>query len=141
MKEKITPATCRSCGICCVSLTSNEVYCDVTVEDMKRLSKGFVKKNVLRPRLFDQLALALDGNRIPDGAIKTVWTKQKAGPLKGVEVCACAALRGSVMQNVSCAVYENRPHVCRVAVVPGDKACRDVRSLFQAMLERLEDEA
>ena len=93
-REKITAATCRSCGICCVSLTDSEVYCDVTVEDMKRLSKGFVKKNVVLPRAIDRLAHLIDGNYIPDGAIKTVWSAQKAGPLKGTEVCACVALRG-----------------------------------------------
>lgn len=129
-KEKITAATCRSCGICCISLTESEVYCDVTVEDM----------NVIRPRLFDRLAHAIDGNRIPDGAIKTVWTEQTSGPLKGIQVCACAALRGSVMRKVSCSVYENRPRVCRVAVVPGDKACRQVREMFQRLLDRLENE-
>jgi Fe-S-cluster containining protein len=133
--EKITADTCRSCGICCVSLTGSEVYCDVTVEDMKRLSKGFVRKNVVRSSLFDRLAHALDGNRIPDGAVKTVWKSQKAGPLKGVEVCACAALRGSVMNSVSCSVYEHRPRVCQTAVVPGDKTCRQARGMFQRFLD------
>jgi Fe-S-cluster containining protein len=140
VKDKITADTCRSCGICCVSLTDSEVYCDVTVDDMKRLSKGFVKKNVVRPRLFDRLAHAIDGNSIPDGAIKTIWTEQKAGPLKGTEVCACAALRGSVMHRVSCSVYENRPRVCKVAVVPGDKACRQVREMFRQLIDSLEDD-
>lgn len=139
MKEKITADTCRSCGICCVSLTESEVYCDVTVEDMKRLSKGFVRKNVVRPRLFDRLAHAIDGNYIPDGALKTVWNEQKAGPLKGVEVCACVALRGSVMHKVSCSIYEQRPRACRIAVVPGDKACRQVREQFQRLLDELEN--
>ena len=83
------------------------------------------------------LAHAIDGNRIPDGAIKTVWTKQKTGPLKGIEICACAALRGSVMQRVSCSVYEDRPRVCRVAVVPGDKACRQAREMFQQAIDHL----
>lgn len=141
MPEKITAATCRSCGICCVSLTESEIYCDVTVEDMKRLSKDFVRKNVIRPRLVDRLAHALDGNRIPDGAIKTVWKTQKAGPLKGTEVCACAALRGSVLRKVSCSVYAHRPQVCRVAVVPGDRACRQVRGMFQRLLDDLERDA
>ena len=133
--EKITADTCRSCGICCVSLTENKVYCDVTVEDMKRLSKGFVRKNVVQARLFDRLAHALDGNRIPEGAIKTAWKSQKAGPLKGAEVCACTALRGSVMHRVSCSVYENRPRVCQTAIVPGDKTCRQVRGMFQRFLD------
>ena len=93
VKETITAESCRSCGICCVSLTESDVYCDVTIEDMKRLSKGFVKKNVRTTSTFDRLAHAIDGNRIPDGAIKTLWSEQKAGLLKGVNVCACAALR------------------------------------------------
>jgi Fe-S-cluster containining protein len=139
-KEKITAATCRTCGICCVSLTESDVYCDVTVEDMKRLSKGFVQQFVVRTRLVDRLGHALDGNGVPDGAIKTSWTKQKTGPLKGIEVCACSALRGSVMSRVSCSVYEDRPRVCRVAVVPGDKACRQARTMFKDAIERLEDE-
>lgn len=133
--EKITADTCRSCGICCVSLTTSETYCDVTIEDMKRLSKAFVRNNVIQTRVFDRLAHALDGNRIPDGAIKTAWKGQKAGPLKGVEVCACTALRGSVMHRVSCSVYENRPRVCQTAVVPGDKACRQVRGMVQRFLD------
>ena len=137
VKETITADTCRSCGLCCVSLTESDVYCDVTVEDMKRLSKGFVRKNVVPTSAFDRLAHAIDGNRIPDGVIKTHWNEQKAGPLKGVEVCACVALRGSVMHRVSCAIYENRPRACRVAVVPGDKACREVRGLFQRLLDEL----
>jgi len=102
---------------------------------MKRLSKGFVRRNVVRPLLFDRLAHALDGNRIPAGAIKTVWNSQKVGPLKGVEVRACAALRGSVMHRVSCAVYENRPRVCQTAVVPGDRTCRHVRGMVQQALD------
>jgi Fe-S-cluster containining protein len=139
VKETITAATCRSCGICCVSLTGSEVYCDVTVEDMKRLSKRFVKNNVHQTSLFDRVAHAIDGNHVPDGAIKTVWVKQKTGPLKGTEVCACAALRGSVMRRVSCSIYEVRPRTCRTAVVPGDKACRQVRGLFQRLLDEVED--
>lgn len=133
--EKITANTCRSCGICCVSLTNSDVYCDVTVEDMKRLSKNFVRKNVVQSRLFDRLAHAIDGNRIPEGAIRTTWKKQKAGPLNDVEICACAALRGSVMHKVSCSVYENRPQVCQTAVIPGDKTCRQVRGMVQRFLD------
>ena len=124
-----------------MSLTESDVYCDVTVEDMRRLSKGFVKKNVRTTSAFDRLAHAIDGNHIPDGAIKTLWREQKAGPLKGVQVCACVALRGSVTHRVSCSIYESRPRVCRTAVVPGDEACRQVRELFQHLIDELEHDA
>lgn len=42
----------------------------------------------------------------------------------------CAALRGEVGVRTSCAVYEDRPDVCRTCV-PGDSACAIARSRFR----------
>lgn len=130
MKERITSATCRSCGACCVSHEDQETYCDVTAADEKRLGKRFVRLHVLRSGPFDMLAAAVDGAEIPPGAIATEWRRQKAGPHAGYEMNACVALRGSVGSRVSCSVYANRPRACRVAVKPGDRVCREIRAAF-----------
>jgi Fe-S-cluster containining protein len=137
-REKITPKTCLSCGACCVSLREQDAYCDVTSEDEKRLGKKFVRLNVLYPRPFDVLLAAVDGQRLVYGAIKTKWVEQKSGPFKGVSTCQCAALKGAIFKNVRCSVYEMRPHVCHVAVKPGDKWCREIRHLLREQLETLE---
>ena len=135
-REVVTAETCRACGVCCVSMRDQEVYCDVTVEDERRLGKRFVRLNVLRPRPVDLLANALGGTMIPQGAIKTAWRQQESGPLKGTEVCACVALRGTVLKKTSCAVYDNRPKACREAVKPGDHNCRALRQMIRDAIER-----
>ena len=52
-------------------------------------------------------------------------------------MCACIALRGTLLEKTSCSVYDKRPEVCRNAVKPGDKICRDIRAFYRANLERL----
>ena len=135
-KETITAKTCLSCGACCVSYHDQEVFCDVTPTDEERLGRTFVRLNVLRPRIIDTLGAAIDGRHLPYGAIKTKWRKMRTGPLKGYEVCGCVALQGTVLEKVSCKVYEKRPDACRNAVKPGDKTCRQIRRM---VLEKLEE--
>lgn len=115
--RKLISEDCRGCGACCVSLTDSDVYADVTPKDEERLGKKFVRLNVV------------------DGAIKTRWLRQRSGPFKGVEACSCVALRGSLFHKVYCAVYANRPTVCRKAVNPGDRTCRQARRLFRDCIE------
>jgi len=135
-RRKPEKPDCLSCGACCVSLQDQDVYCDVSEEDLKRLGKAWVRKNVLLSRPFDMIAGLIDGNLASHGAIKTKWTKQRSGPLKGFELCSCVALKGSVMDTVKCSVYEKRPDTCRSAVVPGDRTCLDARRLFKDAIER-----
>jgi Fe-S-cluster containining protein len=131
-REVITAKTCLSCGACCWSMHDQERYCDVTPEDIERLPKKFVRLNVIATRPFDMLVAALSGdNRTPAYAIATKWAKQTSGPFKGTEACVCAALKGSLMSKVSCTVYKDRPNVCRKAVKPGDRSCRDIRRLMR----------
>ena len=137
MREVITSETCRSCGACCWSSVDQPRYADVTAEDVERLPKRFVRLHVIQSRPFDRLAAALDGQHVPDGAIATKWETQRSGPFKGIDVCVCVALRGSLMHRVSCSVYEKRPRVCRDAVKPGDKACRAYRALFLEAIDRV----
>lgn len=135
-RRKKEPPDCLSCGACCVALHDQEVFCDVDEEDVARLPKGWVKKNVMFSRPIDRAFAAMLGPPAPHGAIKTEWKKQRAGDLKGFELCSCVALKGSVMSSVKCSVYEKRPDTCRTAVVPGDRTCLDVRRLFKDAIER-----
>jgi len=85
--------------------------------DCERLGVKWVKRNVDLPELFNQVAFG----HTP--AIKTKWLKQRSGPMKGTSVCVCVALRGTLLKKVRCSVYDQRPRVCREAVLPGDPMC------------------
>lgn len=130
---------CRTCGLCCVAFSDQEVYCDVTPEDEQLLSTAFIKENVRYPTFdtLDNARLVMMGiERPPYGAIKTKWRRMRAGPLRGWELNTCAALRGSVMHRVSCRIYMCRPEVCRKAVRPGDTACKKVHKLMADFVDR-----
>lgn len=131
-----TAPDCLECGACCVSLQDQDVFCDVEVEDLDRLKPAWVKKNVLFTSVFDAALAVIDGANMPHGAIRTKWAKQRTGPLAGREACTCVALRGSVMSRVSCSIYENRPRTCKVAVVPGDRTCLELRRMIMDAVKR-----
>jgi Fe-S-cluster containining protein len=98
-------------------------------EDEKRLEKRFVRLHVLYPGPLEAFSRAIDGRPLY-GALRAVVREQKAGPLKGHEVTACVALKGTVLKSVRCSVYAKRPDVCRQAVKPGDSACRRLRTAY-----------
>lgn len=116
---------CRSCGLCCVSPYAANTYVDVTPRDEEKLGKKFVRLHVI------------------DGSIAVEEVVTKRGPLMGVRMNRCAALRGSVGFAVHCSVYENRPAICRVALMPGDEACLDIRRAagLDASLQQGTDES
>ncbi len=116
-------------------LHDQPVYCDITEEDEKRLGKRFVQLHVVQATTFDTLVSAVGGRRAYYGAIKTAWVENKSGPFKGVSACRCVALKGSLMHKVRCSVYNKRLATCHKAVKPGDRACREVRRMAQALLE------
>jgi Fe-S-cluster containining protein len=116
-----------------------DAFCDVTPEDVGRLGKKFVRLNVLLSRPIDVFAAAIDGADYPSAAIKTKWRESKVGALKGFRFNVCVALRGSVMHKVSCSVYEDRPRVCREAVKPGDRTCREIRRTFKTTIDDLRE--
>ena len=130
MKEKITSKTCLSCGACCVAPNDQEVFCDLVESDIKRLGEKWVQKHALAPNPITLFSCVIDGAPPPPLAIRSKYRAQRAGRLKGWELCCCVALRGSVMNQVSCSVYEKRPRACRMAVKPGDSACRRIRQAF-----------
>lgn len=137
-REVITQKTCLTCGLCCVAPDDQDVFCDIMPEDVDRLGKKFVRLHVLNTSMMDRLTRIIDRRYVPWGAIKTRWLKARSGQFKGFEFKACVALRGSVFSRVQCSIYDKRPHVCHVAVKPGDRACRQIR---RAAKENLNAEA
>lgn len=135
-RERITSETCRSCGLCCIAVHDQPAFCDVTAEDLKQFSRQWTRSNVMFPHVFDQLVAGIEGFHLPDAAIKTKWQKTNRGKFKGFEMCRCVALRGNPGHAVKCSIYEKRPEVCRDAVKPGDKTCREIRRDYDEMLRR-----
>lgn len=98
---------CRTCGACCASPErETPSIVDLEPQDLARMSRRTVRLHVVREH------------------IQTAWKDQRAGPFAGHRVCACSALRGSIMSRVSCRIYEERPDVCR-EFEPGSKRCLD----------------
>lgn len=93
-------------------------------DDYKRLSPKF-KRKVQRPTLFDVMALTIDGSRVMFGALRTC----ALGKFN-----ACVALEGEVGKKVHCAIYDERPKICHIAVVKGDKSCRTLRKWYKDYL-------
>jgi Fe-S-cluster containining protein len=135
----LTSADCQKCGLCCVSTEDQVSFADVTAKDEERLGKRYVHLHVVREDWLYSLTTVLSsGERVPHtGALATKWREQRSGPLRGISACTCVALRGSLLQKVSCAIYDKRPDVCRRAVKPGDRTCRQIRKLYQTSLENL----
>lgn len=131
---------CRTCGACCVGFQERGTFCDLTAEDIKRLSKSFALRAVGSDTPIGLLLLeAVQGVPI-SGVLKTKELKVRTGPLKGYRLNTCVALKGSVLNRVTCAIYKNRPAVCRNAIQPGDSNCREVRKAFRAAIESLGQE-
>lgn len=127
---------CLTCGICCVSVhEDNPIWAEVLLDDCRRLGPSWCKRNVLGYSTMSLLTRVLDHRPAFMGGIKTKWRKVEAGPFKGVEVCACVALKGSIMHKVSCSVYKQRPKVCRNALKPGEKQCLEARRMFRQAAE------
>ena len=123
---------CCTCGCCCVSTYDQESFCDVTEEDLSHFTPAWIRRNVVGFSVFDMALAMLDNSPVAGcpGALRTKWTTQKAGPLKGLQACTCFALRGSLLSKVSCSIYENRPHACREAIKPGNKVCKQLRRTY-----------
>lgn len=131
---------CRRCGACCISFHDQDGYCNTTPKDEKKLGKRFVRLNIIRPNPIQRLVAELAGVERVEGLIRTAWRKARTGPLRGYEILHCAALRGSPMSRVSCTIYENRPKICKLAVKPGDRNCKEVRRMLFDAIERRDDE-
>lgn len=128
MSAKRTVPDCTTCGVCCVAMHDQSCFCDLTTQEVARMSSQFRAANVEYSSILDHLI-----GQVPYAAFKTRWRKMKAGPLKGGEVCACCMLDGAVLKRVRCRIYATRPSVCRRAVKPGDNVCRELRRAFEVI--------
>ena len=96
---------CRTCGACCGPGSDEESYVSLEDEDVARLSTRY------RRQVFPQRGLCYG---------RALTTKRTSSG------CVCVALRGTVGQRVSCAIYERRPLACRV-FCRGGRDCLDAR--------------
>ena len=125
---------CTKCGICCVSQYEQDSYCDISSEkEFSRLGKKN-KRYVIFLNAISMFEQSIGCNKLTCAVIKTKTTKQKSGPLKGVKLCACTFLKGTVLEDCRCAVYENRPDICRNVVKPGDNYCLKAREYWKKTL-------
>lgn len=102
---------CQACGACCMNAAENgaEGRCDyVAIEPGARLLS---RVDLLRK--FVVLADPAQGRVAPSH-------------LRMLADGRCAALRGTLGQRVSCAIYHLRPRPCRT-VQPGDGDCLRAR--------------
>lgn len=108
MSEPISPSNldCRACGACCAPQLADAFYVGVSEADVARMTRRWRERHVA------------------EGAILT--------KLDPVGRCVCVALRGTVGQRVSCAIYERRPDECR-RFQAGSRECLEARR--QAELE------
>lgn len=125
---------CQTCGVCCVAPHTQDRFADVSDDDLKRLGRRLIRLHVVATAPIDLLTAAIDGRLRPSAAMTTTMVREKRGPLKSWEACRCSALKGDLMQKVRCAIYEKRPDVCRTAVRPGDRTCRELRRVFKEFL-------
>lgn len=102
---------CQKCGACCASSSEEEdLFVEVTRRDGRRLGSAYLRRHTT----------------VDDLGVRTIipkWKRQRAGPLKGLNVLVCPSLRGSVLHQVSCAVYDRRPSACR-GFRPAKKVCQ-----------------
>jgi Fe-S-cluster containining protein len=112
MREQVTAADCRSCGACCGAADEDEGAASVDATDRERMGQRRVQLYVLGSTTAAQ------------------WKRQRSGPCAGREALLCSALRGSLFERVSCAMYDVRPSVCR-DFVPGSDRCLAVRRLMR----------
>ena len=136
MKKSKKPS-CTECGICCWCREEQDMHCEVTESDVKRLGT-WGRRNFVGFSFMDRIQYSLRGSTASDrftGGLRTKWIMQRSGPLKGRQVLVCAGLRGSLLNKTHCSVYDRRPKVCRIAIKPGDKACLKLREMVLREIE------
>jgi Fe-S-cluster containining protein len=134
MTKKKEVFDCRTCGLCCVSVHDQDAFCDLTEKDIERLGAR-LQRHIVWADVFTLAVEALSGRRAtPPAALATRWRRMRAGPFKGIEACVCVFLQGSLLHRTNCRVYARRPYVCREAVRPGTRLCRDIRRMYREQL-------
>ena len=86
---------CTKCGACCVSDFDAPDYVHLLPKELDRLSQAERNRYIYTDRTYGK----------PQTSMKTAY--DKAGN------CRCKALEGDLSKEVKCAIYEDRPDVCR----------------------------
>lgn len=130
---------CQACGACCVCAYDQEGFCDLIDSDLDRFSAAFIRRYVLFSSPFQLLIAAVGGRREPPAVLSTRYLTSRAGPFRGISVCTCALLSGSLLHRVRCRCYPFRPRVCRTAVSPGTRQCLAIRRSLESTLDLIHD--
>lgn len=126
---------CRECGACCLATIGlPDGTCDVEEDEIAQLPAE-LQKQLIYPEPYELMARTLSGRKSFYAVIPVKVSTAKSGPLKGIDCSTCVCLEGSVMDRVSCSIYEQRPKSCRVALMPGDPTCRKTRQLIENSLQ------
>src|SRR5437773_2212882 len=101
-----SPLDCLTCGACCLSPFGGEGYIRLSAEEEKHLGR----------RGLPVLVMSLD----PQDRIVLLGTKSNRNGR------VCVALTGQVGKQVACAIYPDRPELCR-QFEAGSPECRQAR--------------
>jgi Fe-S-cluster containining protein len=101
---------CTHCGACCVSDFDAVDYVHMLPQDVERLTEDEQETYVHVERSFGS----------PQTSMKTSYDSR--------DNCRCKALRGVLGEQVSCAIYDKRPNVCR-NFTAGDSVCDYARQI------------
>lgn len=101
---------CVRCGACCISDYESVDYVHMLEEDVEQLSEEEQERYVYTEETFGS----------PQHSMKTCYDK--------IGNCRCKALKGVIGQDVSCAIYDRRPNVCR-NFQPGTDVCDYARQI------------
>jgi Fe-S-cluster containining protein len=105
---------CKTCGACCIAPSAEDTgYVALWPGDVKRLAPR--ERRLLVVDEFEEGGV---GGMSQGPALRTRCDRR--GNTR------CAALRGTIGREVSCAIYPRRPEVCR-AFEPGSADCRELR--------------
>jgi uncharacterized protein len=117
---------CITCGRCC--FTVNEDYIELDEDDWERLderARALVSEVVDGPWLPEDP----ENSAAPPGWV--AWAAAQPTRLRRfmrLEDGHCAALSLDAAKGLYlCSIYEQRPYVCRHALMPGWKHCHDQR--------------
>ena len=101
------PPDCLTCGACCVSPFVGEGYIQVSPDEERRLAKLGLPVLEIVPG--------------PEDRVVMLGTRNNGQRLR-----VCVALTGKVGKQVACAVYAERPELCR-QFEAGSPECHQAR--------------
>ena len=118
---------CQKCGLCCLANRGQKGFVPIAVADYKKIPR-VKRKSITKLTFFEQV---LDQRlRGFDYLIDTKYVECGDGTPK----TGCVFLDGSVGKDCHCAIYQERPEICKTGIVPGDKWCKYLRKMNKKLL-------